>query len=369
MQFIDLIAQYKTIKEQIDNSISSVLNNANYIQGDEVRHLESVLSDYVGSKCITCANGTDALYIALRALGVSDGDEVIVPSFTWVSTAEVVKLLNAIPIFAEIDQSFNIDINHVKTLINEKTKVIIAVSMFGNCSNLTELKQLSQMHSIFLIEDAAQSFGAKHKGAMSCSIADISTTSFFPAKPLGCYGDGGAIFTDNQELLELMNAISKHGQQGRYNYVTVGMNSRLDTIQAAILLEKIKIFEFEVSQRNYVAKKYNSYLESSSLIKIPTIPDQENRSVWAQYTICLISDRLINQRSKIMLDLKNDGIPTALYYPAPLHLQAPYKLPNQPLLPFTENISNSVLSIPMHPYLSDSEIEKVSMSLLNAIAE
>lgn len=363
MQFIDLKQQYDLIKDKINESINNVINEANFIQGKEVKELEDNLRDYVGAKCITCANGTDALLIALRALGVKAGDEIIVPSFTWVSTAEVVKLLDAIPVFAEVDASFNIETLSIKKLISTKTKGVIAVSMFGSCADLNNLKSITEENNIFLIEDAAQSFGAKHNNIMSCSIADVSTTSFFPAKPLGCFGDGGAIFTNNNELADKINAISKHGQKGRYNYVTIGMNSRLDTIQAAVLIEKFKIFENEIFLRNKVASKYNELLSDISEITTPILPDNDNRSVWAQYTIILNSSKHKAKRAEIMDLLKSDGIPTALYYPAPIHLQKPYLGSVKVNLPFTENLSNSVLSLPMHPYLKIKDQEKIACSL------
>lgn len=303
------------------------------------------------------------MLIALRALGVKAGDEIIVPSFTWVSTAEVVKLLDATPIFADVNTSFNIETSGIKKLISKKTKGIIAVSMFGSCADLNNLKSITEENNIFLIEDAAQSFGAKHNNMMSCSIADISTTSFFPSKPLGCFGDGGAIFTSNNKLADEINAISKHGQKGRYNYVTIGMNSRLDTIQAAVLIEKFKIFENEIYLRNKVASKYNELLTNMSEITCPILPDDENRSVWAQYTIILNSPHNKIRRAEIMDILKINGIPTALYYPAPIHLQKPYMGSINLNLPITENLSNSVLSLPMHPYLQIKDQEKIADSL------
>jgi UDP-2-acetamido-2-deoxy-ribo-hexuluronate aminotransferase len=369
MQFIDLKKQYAKISSEIDQAIFDTLKNGQFIQGPSVKELESKLSKYVGAECISCANGTDAIYIALRALGVQAGDEVLVPSFTWVSTAEVVKLLNAIPVFVEVDSSFNMDPTHASTLINDKTKGIIAVSMFGTCADLSSLKKLTHDNDIFLIEDAAQSFGAMHNNHMSCSIADISTTSFFPAKPLGCYGDGGAIFSNNARLIDLCDAISKHGQQGRYNYVTVGMNSRLDTMQAAILLEKLQIFEEEVVRKNEIASLYKEYFSDYSQVSCPIIPAKENRSVWAQYTLTLQIDDVINKRKKVMEDLEVRGIPTALYYPAPLHLQSPYRNLEQVELPITEKISNSVLSLPMHAYLSDIEVGFIAENVIQILKD
>lgn len=364
MQFIDLKKQYSLIKSKIDKSVENVIENGNFIQGEEVKTLESKLSEYVGTNCVTCANGTDALYIALRALGVKAGDEIIVPSFTWISTAGVVKLLDAIPIFADIEEdTFNISVKDIENKITNKTKAIIPVSIFGRSCEIIEICELAHSHNIPVIEDSAQGFGSKYKGIMSCSYADISTTSFFPAKPLGCYGDGGAIFCKNNELFEKIKAITKHGQKGRYNYVDIGMNSRLDTIQAAILLEKLKIYENEIIERNRVANKYNHYLVNDLIIK-PSIPTNDDRSVWAQYTI-LLEKSISNKRDKIMEKMKAKNIPTALYYPAPLHLQKPFY--NNETLPVTESISKRVLSLPMHPYLNDDEIKLIASTLSEVI--
>tara|TARA_B100000989_G_scaffold31538_1_gene20120 strand:- start:5743 stop:6855 length:1113 start_codon:yes stop_codon:yes gene_type:complete len=363
MNFIDLKKQYQRIKNDIDNSVFEVLDNANFIQGDQVKKLEKKLSEYTGNNCVTCANGTDALYVALRSLDIKEGDDVIVPSFTWVSTAEVVKLVNANPVFADIEEnSFNVSVKSIEQVYTPNTKAIIPVSMFGKACNLEEINKYAKAKNVTLIEDAAQSFGAKSNGSLSCSVADISTTSFFPAKPLGCYGDGGAIFVRNEELFEKISAITKHGQKGRYNYVDIGVNSRLDTIQAAILLEKIKVYEDEIIKRNIVADKYNELLSSTSYLNIPESTDPNNRSVWAQYTLKL-SKEIAPFREQIMGQLKRLNIPTALYYPAPIHQQKPYL--SNAYLPNTESISQRVLSLPMHPYLSVQEIEEISEKLLS----
>lgn len=362
MQFIDLKQQYSLIKSNIDKSIENVIKNGNFIQGEEVKTLESKLSEYVGTNCVSCANGTDALYIALRALGVKAGDEVIVPSFTWISTAGVVKLLDAIPIFADVEEdTFNISVKDIENKITNNTKAIIPVSIFGRSCEIIEICDLANRHNIPVIEDSAQGFGSKYKGVISCSYADISTTSFFPAKPLGCYGDGGAIFCKNNELFEKICAITKHGQKGRYNYVDIGMNSRLDTIQAAILLEKLKIYEDEIVKRNNIANRYFKNFKALNLITAPSKTDDNNRSVWAQYTV-LLSDSIANDRDLIMRKLKDADIPTALYYPAPLHLQKPFFA--NTYLPKTETISKRVLSLPMHPYLSETDVDEVSEKLV-----
>lgn len=368
INFIDINKQYELNKDSIDLSISNVLKEGSFIQGPEVKELEKLLSEYTGVNALTVANGTDALFISLMALGIGPGDEVITPAFTWVSTVEAIRLVGAKPVFIEVrPETFNINEDDIKKIITSRTKVIMPVSIFGRCPDLDMIKNLPEVkkHNIKILEDAAQSFGAKSSGLMSCSIADISTTSFFPAKPLGCYGDGGAIFTNDQELFEKVSMISKHGQKGRYNYKTVGVNSRLDTIQAAVLISKLDFFEKEISMRNKVAKHYNDFLSSSSLITIPLIPDKENRSVWAQYTV-ILSDDVYKRRDDIMAKMQECNIPTALYYPAALHLQKPYFDPDADL-PITEYIADRVISLPMHPYLKEDEIDYISHNLINIL--
>lgn len=369
INFIDLNKQYLSIKQEVDDSISKVIKSSSFIQGPEVKDLEKQLTEYTSCNALSVANGTDALFISLMALGVGPGDEVITPSFTWVSTVEAIKLVGAKPVFIEVSkETFNIDEDKIEDLISPNTKVIMPVSIFGRCPDLHKIMNLTKVknNNIKVLEDAAQSFGAKLDGKLSCSIADISTTSFFPAKPLGCYGDGGAIFTNNEELFEKVSMISKHGQKGRYNYKTIGVNSRLDTMQAAILLCKLQIFEKEISLRNNVASLYNNFLHNSGFCKVPSIPDNKNRSVWAQYTL-ILNDDVYLKRSEIMNKMKEKNIPTALYYPAALHLQKPYldKVAN---LPLTEYIADRVLSLPMHPYLEDSEVDYISGSLKDILS-
>ena len=369
INFIDLSHQYKLNESEINDAIMGVLKEGSFIQGPQVKMLENLLSEYTGSQALSVANGTDALFIALMALGVGPGDEVITPAFTWVSTVEAIKLVGAKPVFIEVrPETFNINEDDVNKLITEKTRVIMPVSIFGRCANIEYIKNLKKVkeNSIKILEDAAQSFGAKLNGAMSCSMADISTTSFFPAKPLGCYGDGGAIFTKDNELFEKISMISKHGQKGRYNYKTIGVNSRLDTIQAAVLICKLKVFENEIILRNKVAKSYNNYLEKFSSIKTPFIPDLNNRSVWAQYTV-ILHDDVYRKRNEIMTKMKEKNIPTALYYPAALHLQQPYLDPDA-VLPQTEYLADRVISLPMHPYLTDEEIQYISENFISIIS-
>jgi len=365
INFNDLKKQYLLLKEDIDSSIFKVLEEGRYIQGPEVKQLEKDLSKYTATNALTVANGTDALFIALKAMGIKKGDEIITPSFTWVSTVETIKMVGATPVFADIDKStFNIDENKLERLITDKTRAILPVSLFGKCPNLNKIISIAKSYNILTLEDAAQSFGAMHDGKLSCSICDISTTSFFPSKPLGCYGDGGAIFTNNEKLFDEISMISKHGQKGRYNYLRVGVNSRLDTIQAAILQQKLKVFEKEIVLRNNVAAKYYQILSNSDRIKCPIVPDEQNRSVWAQYTI-LLDKTICKKRNLIMDELAKKNIPSALYYPAALHLQKPYYTKVE--LPITEDITSRILSIPMHPYLNDEEIKYITGNLLQII--
>jgi len=367
INFIDLKQQYLVNKKNFDQAINNVLNDCNFILGSQVSEFETISGKYVGSKCLGVANGTDALFIALKAIGAGPGDEIITPSFTWVSTVEAIKMVGAKPVFVDIKiNDFNLDESLISSLITKKTKAIMSVSIFGRCPNLKKLKEICERHKIFLIEDAAQSYGAKSDNFMSCSIADISTTSFFPAKPLGCYGDGGAIYSNNQSLFHEASLISRHGQEGRYNYQRIGVNSRLDTIQAAILIEKHKIFEKEIMRRNEVAEEYNNYLADFEQIQIPNIPNASNRSVWAQYTI-LLDDKLIGKREEIMKQLKKEGIPSALYYPVLLHKTKVYS--DTCKLPISENICDRVLSLPMHPYLTSEEIEYISEKVKSIIKE
>ena len=368
INFIDVNKQYELHKDEIDISMANVLNHGAFIQGPEVKELEQLLSEYTGSNALTVANGTDALFISLMALGIGPGDEVITPSFTWVSTVEAIRLVGAKPVYIEVrPETFNINEDDIEKMITPRTKVIMPVSIFGRCPNLNIIKNLPEVknNDIKILEDAAQSFGAKSDGLMSCSVTDISTTSFFPAKPLGCYGDGGAIFTNDDNLFEKISMISKHGQQGRYNYKTIGVNSRLDTLQAAVLISKLKFFEKEIIMRNKVANIYNELLSSTNLIKIPSIPDEANRSVWAQYTI-ILDDKVYKKRQEIMAKMKEKNIPTALYYPAALHLQKPY-FDSDAFLPITEYIADRVISLPMHPYLEKVEIEYISDNLMKIL--
>lgn len=376
MEFIDLKRQYKELKKDIDKNIEKVLEDANFIMGSEVKELEGKLAEYVGRKyCATCGNGTDALTIALKILDIKTGDAVFVPSFTFYSSSEVVSLEGATPIFVDVDErTFNIDVNKLESAIEKVKKegkltprAIIAVDLFGQTANFPEILKVAKENDLKVIEDGAQGFGGSINGKMACSFGDISTTSFFPAKPLGCYGDGGAIFTDDEELYNKILSIRVHGKGSfKYENVRVGLNSRLDTIQAAILLPKLRAFEeYELSDRNKVAKLYTEKL--SDLVVTPLVYEGYISS-WAQYTIILNSSE---ERSFVQNKLKEKGIPSMIYYPIPLHKQKVYDgySFNLEELRVTEKLCNVVLSIPMHPYLRDDEIDMVVNTLRDAIIE
>ena len=376
MEFIDLKRQYKVLKKDIDKNIEKVLEDANFIMGSEVKELEGKLAEYVGRKyCATCGNGTDALTIALKVLDIKTGDAVFVPSFTFYSSSEVVSLEGATPIFVDVDErTFNIDVNKLESAIEKVKKegkltprAIIAVDLFGQTANFPEILKVAKENDLKVIEDGAQGFGGSINGKMACSFGDISTTSFFPAKPLGCYGDGGAIFTDDEELYNKILSIRVHGKGSfKYENVRVGLNSRLDTIQAAILLPKLRAFEeYELSDRNKVAKLYTEKL--SDLVVTPLVYEGY-KSSWAQYTIILNSSE---ERSFVQNKLKEKGIPSMIYYPIPLHKQKVYDgySFNLEELRVTEKLCNVVLSIPMHPYLRDDEIDMVVNTLRDAIIE
>ena len=370
MEYIDLKAQYKRLKDKIDNNIQNAISNAEFISGPEVKQLEEKLAEYVGRKyCVTCANGTDALTIAMRVLNVKTNDAVFVPSFTFYSTSEVVSLEGATPIFVDVDErTFNIDAmkleKAIKQVINEgklNPKAIIPVDLFGQVANFPEILKIAAKYNLKVVEDGAQGFGGSINGKMACSFGDISTTSFFPAKPLGCYGDGGAIFTDDEEVYELMLSLRVHGKGSfKYENVRVGYNSRLDTIQAAILLPKFEAFkEYELDNRNKFAKMYTEKLKD--IIKTPVVPEGYVSS-WAQYTLILNCNE---ERDYLQNKLKEINIPTMIYYPIPLHKQIVYKGYNFNIedLEISEKLSNCVLSLPMHPYMNEEQINKISSDI------
>ena len=362
INFIDLAAQQDLIRHQIDNAIKKVLDHGVYIMGPEVFEFENMLKDFTGcNNAITCANGTDAITIALMAIGVSTGDAVFVPSFTYVASAEAPAQLGATPFFVDVDEdTFNININSFKTAILDSRKmglnpkVVIPVDLFGYPSNINEIEEVAKEEDIKIVVDAAQSFGGSIDKTKVGNFGDITTTSFFPAKPLGCYGDGGAIFTGDDELAEIITSIKLHGKgRQKYDNVRIGLNSRLDTIQAAILIEKLKIFPKELLLRNSIAKKYTSLL--SDLFITPEI-SEGYESAWAQYTL-----RLPN-RKEIQEKLKNNNIPSVIYYPKALSQQDGYK--HYPCVSsgvaVSEKLTSEVLSLPMYPYIDKKVIERIS---------
>jgi UDP-2-acetamido-2-deoxy-ribo-hexuluronate aminotransferase len=356
MDFVDLKSQQARLKEKIDTGINRVLAHGLYIQGPEVFELEEKLAAYTGAKyCISCANGTDALQIAQMALGIGLGDEVITPGFTYIATAETVALLGAAPVYVDIDpRTYNLDCGQLESAITPRTKAIIPVSLFGQCPDMDAINDIAAKHGIPVIEDAAQSFGATYKGRKSCSLTTIATTSFFPSKPLGCYGDGGAIFTNDEELATIMRQIATHGQDRKYHHIRVGVNSRLDTLQAAILMPKLEILDDEIRNRQKVADNYNAALRKIGIE--PPFVASENTSAWAQYTIQL------DNRDQLQAQLKEAGIPTMIYYPLPLNKQpgmSAYKCD----LPAGDAASGRVLSLPMHPYLGSDEIKTIASAL------
>lgn len=352
MQFIDLAAQQARIKDQIDANIQKVLAHGKYILGPEVAELEEKLADYTGAKyCISCANGTDALQIALMALGVGPGDEVITPGFTYIATAETAAVLGAKPVYVDIDErTYNLNPALLEAKITPKTKAIIGVSLYGQCADFNAINEIAAKHGIPVIEDAAQSFGATYKGKKSGNLTTIACTSFFPSKPLGCYGDGGAIFTSDEELAKIIRQVARHGQDRRYHHIRVGVNSRLDTLQAAILLPKLAILDEEIVLKQQVAKQYNQSFNEKGIETTPFIEDF-NTSVYAQYTI------RVKNRDQVIKTLNEKGIPTAVHYPIPLNKQP--AVASDDNLPVGDLVAEEVLSLPMHPYLSSTEQEDI----------
>lgn len=370
MQFIDLKSQYKSIEDKIDNRIKSVLEHGRYIMGPEVAELEEKLASYVGVKhCIGVANGTDALQIALMALGIKPGDAVLTTPFTFFATVEVICLMGATPVFADIDpRTFNIDpvkvrekIELIKSEGKLNLKAIMTVDLFGLPADAAEINKIAKEYNLKVIEDSAQGFGGKIGDQMACSFGDIATTSFFPAKPLGCYGDGGAIFTNNDAYAEIIRSIRVHGKgRDKYDNVRIGLNSRLDTIQAAILLEKFAIFEDELVHKQKAADSYSNILKNSKL-ETPFTPEGF-RSSWAQYTVIAESEQARESYKKKLAD---QGIPTAVYYPAPMHRLTALESFGfkEGDFPISESMSKRVFSLPMHAYMSENDIETISSLL------
>jgi UDP-2-acetamido-2-deoxy-ribo-hexuluronate aminotransferase len=363
MEFVDLKAQYDTLKTSIDQRIHAVIEHGQFIMGPEVRELEEKLAARTGSRfCIGCASGTDALLIALMALGIGPGDEVVTTPFTFVATAETIALLGAQPVFVDIDpRSYNLDPKLLERAITSRTRAIMPVSLFGQCADMDAINALASERSIPVIEDAAQSFGATYKGRPSCNLSNVGCTSFFPSKPLGCYGDGGACFTNDEALASRMRQIRVHGQDRRYHHPVVGINGRLDTIQAAVLLAKLEAFDKEIAARVRMGCAYSEKL--SDLVMTPYVAPH-NTCVYAQYTI------QADNRQDLEEVLKTNGIPTAVHYPVPLHLQPAFPVPQTNIgsFPEAEAAAQRVLSLPIHPYLSDSDQAKVIEIVREAVS-
>jgi UDP-2-acetamido-2-deoxy-ribo-hexuluronate aminotransferase len=359
--FVDLQTQQTRIKEHLDANIARVLAHGQYILGPEVAELETKLAAYVGAKhCISCANGTDALQIAQMALGVTTGDEVITPGFTYIATAETVAVLGAKPVYVDVDpKTLTLDPTKLEAAITPRTRAIIPVSLYGQCADMDAINAIADRHHIPVIEDAAQSFGATYRGRHSGNLSTIASTSFFPSKPLGCYGDGGALFTNDDKLATIIRQVARHGQDRRYHHIRIGVNSRLDTLLAAVLLAKLEVLDEELALRQQVAQRYDALLSATG-ITTPTVADH-NTSVWAQYTV------RVKDRDTVQADLKAKGIPTAVHYPVPLNLQPAVAAP-EALLPVGDAAAHEVLSLPMHPYLHQTQQEEIAEALAGCTA-
>ena len=364
IDFAKLQYQYQLYKEEIDQAIHGVLDKSNYIMGNEVRDLEENLQTFTGAKhAITCSSGTDALLLAMMALDIKPNDEIITTPFTFIATAETIAFLGAKPVFVDIDEkTYNIDVTKIEEKITPKTKAIIAVSLYGQPSDIDALEKLKIKHSkLKIIIDGAQSFGSTFNGQTDSNLGDISTTSFFPAKPLGCFGDGGAIFTNNDELATKMKSLRVHGQSKRYHHKYIGMGGRMDTLQCAIVDVKLKHYKKDLALRQEVAEKYNQALKEKDLV-LPFV-DKKATSAFAQYSV------RVQNRDEVQAKLKEQGIPTAVHYPMPLHLQEcfAYLGYKKGDFPIAEKVSNEIMSLPMNPYLSDDEINYIVGSIYESI--
>lgn len=363
IDFANLQKQYQLYKDEIDQAIHAVLDKSNYIMGEEVAQLERSLEEFTGTKhAITCSSGTDALLLAMIALDIQPGDEIITTPFTFIATAETIAFLGAVPVFVDIDEkTYNIDPSKIEAAITEKTKAIIAVSLYGQPCDMDELEELKIKHSkLKIIIDGAQSFGSTYKGKTDSNLGDISTTSFFPAKPLGCFGDGGAVFTNDDILAEKMRSLRVHGQSKRYHHKYIGMGGRMDTLQAAILNVKLKHYPKDLKLRQNVADKYTKALSTNNHELVTPIVNDNCTSAWAQYSV------RVQNRDELQTKLKEKGIPTAVHYPMPLHLQECFEYLNYKKgdFPIAEMVSDEIMSLPMNPYLDDAEIEYICGALI-----
>jgi UDP-2-acetamido-2-deoxy-ribo-hexuluronate aminotransferase len=358
IDFANLQRAYQAHQKEFDHALQKVLHSARYIMGPEVQELENELSAYTGAKhALSCSSGTDALLLSLMALEVGPGDEVITTPFSFISTAETIALLGAKPVFVDIDAaSYNIDANLIESKISSKTKALIPVSLFGQVSDMDAINTLAEKHGLTVIEDAAQSFGASYKGKKSCNLSALACTSFFPSKPLGCFGDGGAVFTNDHDLAEKIKRLRLHGQSQRYEHKHIGIGARLDTIQASVLLVKLKTYEQDLKKRQEIAVQYDDFLRKH--LETPKVR-KENSSAWAQYSIRLTS------RAEVQKKLKEKGIPTAVHYPKPMHLQECFKYLNHQKgdFPVSERVSKEIISLPMNPHIRPEEQEYICNEL------
>ena len=358
IDFANLQLQYQTYKEKIDANLQTILNKSNYILGEEVNILEQELQNFTGAKyAITCSSGTDALLLALMAMDIQPGDEIITTPFTWISTGEMIALLKATPVFVDIEpDTYNLDANLIEAAITKKTKAIMPVSLYGQPVDMDAIQAIADKYNLKVIIDGAQSFGSTFNKKTDSNLGDISTTSFFPSKPLGCYGDGGAVFTNNEDYAKKIKLLRVHGQNKRYHHQYIGIGGRLDTIQAAILLAKLPHFSKELKDRQKVADQYTSGL--SNILQTPVIKPNRS-SAWAQYTL------RVKNRDNLQLKLKENSIPTSIFYPIPLHLQQCFQYLDykQNDFPISEKASNEVISIPMNPFLSDDQIDYIVLKI------
>ena len=361
MNFIDLQAQYRALKSDIDNRIQRVLDHGQFILGPEVREMEGLLAAYTGAKhCIGCASGTDALLMALMAADIGPGDEVITSAFSFAGTAEVIVLAGATPVFVDVESdTCNIDAAAIEAKITPATRAIMPVSLYGQPSDMDEINALADKHGLLVIEDAAQSFGADYKGRKSGALSRIACTSFFPSKPLGCYGDGGAVFTDDDKIAEALRQIRVHGDAGRYEHVRIGINGRMDSIQCAVINAKMAIFGEEVERRIEIGSRYNDAFATV----VPTVTQKPDRtSVFAQYTL------LADDRDTLRAKLTEAGVPTAIHYPLPINEQPAYAKYDKPgATPAASTASKKVISLPMSAYLSKSDQDQVIEAVKSAL--
>lgn len=356
IDFANLQYQYQLYKNEIDEAIQNVLNKSNYIMGEEVTQLEKSLEEFTGARyAISCSSGTDALLLAMMALDIKPGDEIITTPFTFIASSETIALMGAIPVFVDIDEkTYNIDPKLIEEKITSKTKAIMPISLYGQPADMESIQNIANKHNLKVIVDGAQSFGSTFNGKTDSYLGDVSTTSFFPAKPLGCFGDGGAVFTNNEKLSLKIKSLRVHGQSKRYHHKYIGMGGRLDTLQAAVLNVKLKYYQKDLSLREEVASKYTVALKNKVNLVLPFV-DNSTTSAWAQYSV------RVKKRDEVQSSLKEKGIPTAVHYPVPLHLQECFSYLGYKKgdFPVSEIVSDEIMSLPMNPYISDEEMNYI----------